>query len=363
MFQADLEYEKANSQRLTQEIRRYQTSAMDTTVIQPKTQPKKNAEVSTPACHTSETSVGSPVWSSGSGAIKEIRLHNAEMRVKTLEKENSKLKEHEEFYINKAREWKSRALKYEKTMEHHGVAVPGKENRREIVTSANADNTGIENPDPVIPASDPEILLHYTKELRDLIAKKILKMTVPDGLTRADVWHCVECGKKFKSKEDASIHVKTYHYEMEQEFEGDINSTMSELAISESVGAKSHDINIKINIKSGVSKLAESGSVDRLDDKVELIRLKFKEIDAKIALKIIKITVPGARCRSKCVWKCSDCDEEFTSKGEAYRHAEARHINHPGFSCFVCGVISKSREGLRKHLERVHSLNLKNIVY
>ena len=161
MFQADLEYEKANSQRLTQEIRRYQTSAMDTTVIQPKTQPKKHAEVSTPACHTSETSVASPVWSSGSGAIKEIRLHNAEMRVKTLEKENSKLKEHEEFYINKAREWKSRALKYEKTMEHHGVAVPGKENRREIVTSANAGNTGTENPDPVIPACDPETVKAY----------------------------------------------------------------------------------------------------------------------------------------------------------------------------------------------------------
>merc|ERR1712130_159075 len=161
VLQADLEYEKANSQRLTQEIRRYQTSAMDTTVIQPKTQPKKNAEVSTPACHTSETSVGSPVWSSGSGAIKEIRLHNAEMRVKTLEKENSKLKEHEEFYINKAREWKSRALKYEKTMEHHGVAVPGKENRREIVTSANAGNTGTEDPDPVIPACDPETVKAY----------------------------------------------------------------------------------------------------------------------------------------------------------------------------------------------------------
>ena len=107
---------------------------MDTTVIQPKTKPKKHAEVSTPACHTSETSVASPVWSSGSGAIKEIRLHNAEMRVKTLEKENSKLKEYEEFYNNNTREWKSRTLMYEETMEHHGVAVSGKENRRERIT-------------------------------------------------------------------------------------------------------------------------------------------------------------------------------------------------------------------------------------
>jgi len=90
-----------------------------------KSPASQNPEVSSAACNTSVTTAGPPVWSSGSGAIKEIRLHTAEMRVKTLEKENVKLKEHEEFYINKAREWKSRALKYERTMEQHGV-VPGK---------------------------------------------------------------------------------------------------------------------------------------------------------------------------------------------------------------------------------------------
>jgi len=138
ILQADLDYEKSNSTRLTQEIRRYQASAMDTTVIQPKAQPAKHPEVSSAACNTSVTTAGSPVWSSGSGAIKEIRLHNAEMRVKTLEKENVKLKEHEEFYINKAREWKSRALKYERTMEQHGVIVPGKENKKDAVVESSS---------------------------------------------------------------------------------------------------------------------------------------------------------------------------------------------------------------------------------
>merc|ERR1711962_1242731 len=38
ILQADLDYEKSNSTRLTQEIRRYQASAMDTTVIQPEAQ-------------------------------------------------------------------------------------------------------------------------------------------------------------------------------------------------------------------------------------------------------------------------------------------------------------------------------------
>ena len=81
---------------------------MDTTVIQPKQVHASSSEKASTCTNTSVATAGSPVWSSGSGAIKEIRLHTAEMRVKSLEKENGKLKEHEEFYINKAREWKSK---------------------------------------------------------------------------------------------------------------------------------------------------------------------------------------------------------------------------------------------------------------
>jgi len=120
ILQADLDYEKSNSTRLTQEIRRYQASAMDTTVIQPKAQPAK-----IPRFLQLHATLLSPLQGLQSGPQAAERLHTAETRVKTLEKENVKLKEHEEFYINKAREWKSRALKYERTMEQHGV-VPGK---------------------------------------------------------------------------------------------------------------------------------------------------------------------------------------------------------------------------------------------
>ena len=48
------------------------------------------------------------------------------MKVKSLEKDNSRLKEHEEFYINKAREWKNRALKYERSLQEHGIPVPSR---------------------------------------------------------------------------------------------------------------------------------------------------------------------------------------------------------------------------------------------
>ena len=96
---------------------------------------------------------------SGSGALKEMRLHNAEMRAKTLEKENVKLEEHEEFYINKAREWNSRALKYERTMEQHGVVVSGKENRRDtVVKAANSE------PDKPPSLSLPSPFLYLTQK-------------------------------------------------------------------------------------------------------------------------------------------------------------------------------------------------------
>ena len=52
--------------------------------------------------------------------------------MRALEIEVEKRKTHEEFYIDKAREWKNRALKYERKLEQHGLPVPGKENRQPV---------------------------------------------------------------------------------------------------------------------------------------------------------------------------------------------------------------------------------------
>jgi len=117
VLQSDLDYEKAVVARLTQDARRLQANAMETTVVAPR--------ASVAATNTSALP-DSPVWSSGSGAIKEIRLHEAEM--KTLEGEVKKVKEHEEHYMNKAKEWKNRCLKYERTLVSNKIPVPGKEN-------------------------------------------------------------------------------------------------------------------------------------------------------------------------------------------------------------------------------------------
>ena len=55
-----------------------------------------------------------------------MRLHEAENKVKSLEKDNAKLKEHEEFYITRGDEWKNRALKYEKILNENGISVPSR---------------------------------------------------------------------------------------------------------------------------------------------------------------------------------------------------------------------------------------------
>ena len=69
----------------------------------------------------------SPVWSSGSGALKEMQLIDLQVKNKSLEKDNARLKEHEEFYIKKAREWKNRALMHERQLKENGLEVPSRE--------------------------------------------------------------------------------------------------------------------------------------------------------------------------------------------------------------------------------------------
>ena len=116
------------------EIRRQQSSSLDTTQVGgararsgPPLRPQPETEPSEP-----------PVWNSGSGALKEMRLYEMESKVKSLEKDNARLKEHEEFYINKAREWKNRALKHERLLKEKGITVPSRDNK--AAAAANKEN-------------------------------------------------------------------------------------------------------------------------------------------------------------------------------------------------------------------------------
>ena len=53
--------------------------------------------------------------------MKEMILHDTKMKVKELERKIEKLKQTENHFLEKAREWKMRALDYEKLLTSHGV--------------------------------------------------------------------------------------------------------------------------------------------------------------------------------------------------------------------------------------------------
>jgi len=57
------------------------------------------------------------------------------------------------------------------------------------------------------------------------------------------------------------------------------------------------------------------------------------------------------------VWQCLKCDKNG-SKVDTMRHVETNHIEHAGFNCPLCGMFSKNRNSLRKHISVNHRKNL-----
>jgi len=56
-------------------------------------------------------------------------------------------------------------------------------------------------------------------------------------------------------------------------------------------------------------------------------------------------------------WQCLKCDKNG-SKIDTMRHVETNHIEHGGFTCPLCGIFSKNRNSLRKHISVKHRKNL-----
>ena len=56
-------------------------------------------------------------------------------------------------------------------------------------------------------------------------------------------------------------------------------------------------------------------------------------------------------------WSCSMCEKYFNKKCNARSHIESNHIEGASHPCNICGKISRSRDALRKHLERHHGSN------
>jgi len=113
----DLEYERQNVTRLTNKLRCLQNDKMETTVLAPKSSHVEPTD--TKATNTSTS--GSPVWTSGSGTIKEIHMYQLEHKTRHMEKEIEKLKYNENFYIDRGSRWKSTAMRYEGILKENRI--------------------------------------------------------------------------------------------------------------------------------------------------------------------------------------------------------------------------------------------------
>ena len=53
-------------------------------------------------------------------------------------------------------------------------------------------------------------------------------------------------------------------------------------------------------------------------------------------------------------WKCLDCEYEHMRKDLLFSHVQANHVDFPGYSCNICGKLSKTWVALNKHRTRNH---------
>merc|ERR1719186_1387643 len=57
---------------------------------------------------------------------------------------------------------------------------------------------------------------------------------------------------------------------------------------------------------------------------------------------------------AKIVWKCTECDREFSSKRLVHSHIDFRHTDHVLHKCIECGLKCKTNDSLMRH-GKVHN--------
>jgi len=68
----------------------------------------------------------------------------------------------------------------------------------------------------------------------------------------------------------------------------------------------------------------------------------------------LKETIAGMIVATDGGYMCAVCQQVFNFQCNAKTHIEARHMDTGGFTCDLCGFVSKTRDSLRKHTKNRH---------
>ena len=73
-------------------------------------------------------------------------------------------------------------------------------------------------------------------------------------------------------------------------------------------------------------------------------------LDLASLTEVLEQEILSKMCRTDNpkVWQCIDCGYS-RKKSHVVEHVEAKHVNHPGYTCQMCPKVFPTRGSLRQH--------------
>ena len=141
------------------------------------------------------------------------------------------------------------------------------------------------------------------------------------------------------STEDKTDTLKAKTSEQEKKFERR-NPDDGTISTTSTISTPLNEYNHKTNAEHSSTALVSSGA-DQLDEQIKSLMTKTE-----------KMMTSGNT--NKAVFACNQCGKEGQWQN-IRTHIEANHIaNNISHSCDICGKVSRSRDGLRKHKTKEH---------
>ena len=141
------------------------------------------------------------------------------------------------------------------------------------------------------------------------------------------------------STEDKTDTLKAKTSEQEKKFERR-NPDDRTISTTSTISTPLNEYNHKTNAEHSSTALVSSGA-DQLDEQIKYLMTRTE-----------KMMTSGNT--NKAVFACNQCGKEGQWQN-IRTHIEANHIaNNISHSCDICGKVSRSRDGLRKHKTKEH---------